>query len=1213
VLAIACALFTAGAAHAQSQILFSDDFESGTIDPAKWQLDDKPFESGVSDIQAYENGGVLEFSGTVTAQYWPGLNLVAVPTFKASLQTNLVVTVDRVSELGAGTASRSAIWITDANRSNYVLFADDRNEGGWHYNRKIGQNGDSPNGSGVDIAAFNDPSFDDGGYHRVKVVANGETVKLYVDDIFGTEVAFPFTDGIVIEIGSYARALNDTAFTQFDNFQVEAVGAISFSQESINVSVGQSSSDVTVRIPEGANATQAVQVQVVSADPSIAVPAGGAAGTLSLTFPAGGATSQTFKAQGIKSGGTQFTFLNDQGLLMANTLAVNVPFPVGVILQDDFSGDLDLNKWDINTAGFESGTGGFTVGTTNGELVISGSPEVQYWAGASIRSKEPVIANKDLNIQLDIDRTSMERTGTAGRSTIYLTTLDRSQYIAFSQNNGEGGWTINIKPGNPTGGGTLLTPLADKDDLLSHHMRAVIDGETARVYLDGILGGTFNFPLSTGIYVEIGGYARAQGDVVTTRFDNFQLSGVLPCTEVTPASITTELGVAQSFDVAIPTLLNADAAATITITSSDPTVAVPAGATAGVLKLTFAPGATNRQTVSVNALAPGLATFNIVDDQGGCVANPIDITITPALLTLISDDFSGAAIDPTKWRLNEAVFGAGVLTNSTATQTGGQVQFHVTPGSEDWPGLTYATVDTFETRPTEPLIFEVDRISHVGSGASTRTGVWITDATRAHYIFFAYDDNDRGWQYNRLINQAGDNPTGQGANISAFDGNEFSGPGQHHLKIIANGSTAKFYVDNVLGADIPFPFSEGIRFEFGAFARSVRDVVDATFDNAQLRGPLPCIFTDVTSVELPSEGSNAVVTVTIPRLLNATVEAKVTVTSSNPSVAIPVGGSNGALTLTFPAGGATQQSFEVQRIAPGTAVLTLNNPDGDCVRQNVSVASLEVPVNLLSDNFDTGTLDPAIWSEDSAPFETGAADTTVSAEALDLEFTAVGTSNYWGGHGIDTVAGFAASAVEPLTFEIDRTYLVNNNSTGVRAGVWIMDSTGTNWVFFADLSEGATGWSYNRKINQTGDNPTGGGINIPSLDGGAFDDGALHHLKLVANGSTVKFYVDNVFGTEVAFPISSGIHFRVGVYTRAEFDLVNAGFDNVTITGNVPAEGPGEISIAEAGSQVSITWEGTATLEEATSVDGPWSPLSSASSPYIPPDVSGTRFFRLSK
>jgi hypothetical protein len=232
---------------------------------------------------------------------------------------------------------------------------------------------------------------------------------------------------------------------------------------------------------------------------------------------------------------------------------------------------------------------------------------------------------------------------------------------------------------------------------------------------------------------------------------------------------------------------------------------------------------------------------------------------------------------------------------------------------------------------------------------------------------------------------------------------------------------------------------------------------------------------------------------------------------------------------------------------------------------------------------------------------------------LEVEFTAVGTSNYWGGHGIDTVAGFAASAVQPLTFEVDRTYLFNNNSTGVRAGVWILDSTGTNWVFFADLSEGATGWSYNRKINQTGDNPTGGGINIPSLDGGTFDDGSLHHLKLVANSSTVKFYVDDVFGTEVAFPISSGIHFRVGVYTRAELDLVNAGFDNVTITGNVPAEGPGEISIAEAGSQISITWEGTATLEEATSVDGPWSPLSSATSPYIPPDVSGTRFFRLSK
>src|SRR5690348_6779073 len=114
---LACSLLAMGAQAQTAQTLFSDDFESGAIDPAKWSVDSKPFESGTSDIQAYENSGVLEFSGTVTEQWWPGVALGTVPTFSASLETNLVISVDRLAELGAGTASRSAIWITDATEN----------------------------------------------------------------------------------------------------------------------------------------------------------------------------------------------------------------------------------------------------------------------------------------------------------------------------------------------------------------------------------------------------------------------------------------------------------------------------------------------------------------------------------------------------------------------------------------------------------------------------------------------------------------------------------------------------------------------------------------------------------------------------------------------------------------------------------------------------------------------------------------------------------------------------------------------------------------------------------------------------------------------------------------------------------------------------------------------------------------------------------------
>src|SRR5262249_14393014 len=111
-------------------------------------------------------------------------------------------------------------WILDETKTKYVLFADVRGEGGWRYNRKIGENGDVPTGSGTDIAAFNGGNFDDSGLHRMKIVADGQTGKLFPDDIFGAHMKFPFSR-VVFEFGSYARANNDTADTTFDNFKVE--------------------------------------------------------------------------------------------------------------------------------------------------------------------------------------------------------------------------------------------------------------------------------------------------------------------------------------------------------------------------------------------------------------------------------------------------------------------------------------------------------------------------------------------------------------------------------------------------------------------------------------------------------------------------------------------------------------------------------------------------------------------------------------------------------------------------------------------------------------------------------------------------------------------------------------------------------------------------------------------------------------------------------
>jgi hypothetical protein len=723
----------------------------------------------------------------------------------------------------------------------------------------------------------------------------------------------------------------------------------------------------------------------------------------------------------------------------------------------------------------------------------------------------------------------------------------------------------------------------------------------------------FPFAVKSGIFFEIGTYVRALGDTITATYDNAVVSTELPCTFPSVSDVTTELGDnSKGFDVQIPRLLNEFNPASVTITTGNAAIAAPEGAANGSLKLTFGAGASNVQHVNVRTVGAGITSFTIVDDQGGCVTGPVAVTVTPSLRTLQADDFSGPAIDETKWVVKDLAFEAGTLMDSTVSQENGTVNFHVTPATDSWPGYSVGTVDSFSATPEEPVIFSIDRVSHAGSGASTRTGVWITDSSRQNFAFFSYDDNNMGWQVNRRVGQAGDNPTGPGLNLPVLDAPVFNDGANHSLKIVANGSTAKFYVDDVLGSEVPFPFLNGIKFEFGAYARSVRDVVDASFDNALIQGPLPCVYADTTLVTLEQGAGDIDVTITVPSALVATTETRVTVASSNPSIASPVGGVNGSLTLVFPAGGSNKQTFQVHGgNTAGLASFSFSSPQGLCSASDVAVVKVAEPETLLSDTFDNGALDETKWTTDASPFETGAVDGSIEFGSQQAEITASATANYWGGYGLTTRDGYNASPAHPLTFEVDRTYISPNSSTGARSSFWILDSTGTNWVMFADLTESSIGWSYNRNIHQTGDTPTGGGVNMTALDGGAFDDYAGHHVRLVANGSVVRFYVDDTLGAEVAFPFSNGIQFRIGAYARAEGDLVTAGFDNATVLGSASVEAP-ELNIAREGNEVVLTWEGSATLEEASEITGPWTPVNGAQSGYRA-QAAGTKFYRLAQ
>src|SRR6266496_3631956 len=394
--AILCLLVCLPRASAQiSTVVFSDDFAASTIDTNKYQPDAPFFEGGLGDIHAVAGNGVIQFAGSTTQRWWSGATLRVVPTFTASEGANVAVSIDRVAEAGMGSASRSALWILDESRTKYVLFADVRGEGNWHYNRNIGEAGDSPTGGGPNIDVFDGATFDDGGLHRMKIVADGKTVKLSLDGQFGEEVKFPFSP-VTFEFGSYARDNNDTGDTTWDNLRIETAGAATFVPTALSVRVGQASSDVTLRIPPGFNAASAVQLQVSSSDTNIAVPDGGVGGALTLTFPAGGANTTTFKVRGVNLGGAQFNIQG--GLAAGNQLSVAVISGPGVLLQEDFAAaTIDSTKWQTSNRGFEAtGTGTFTVAQNAGALEINGGVDTEFWPGASLKTTKSYVATKEV-------------------------------------------------------------------------------------------------------------------------------------------------------------------------------------------------------------------------------------------------------------------------------------------------------------------------------------------------------------------------------------------------------------------------------------------------------------------------------------------------------------------------------------------------------------------------------------------------------------------------------------------------------------------------------------------------------------------------------------------------------------------------------------------------------------------------------------------------
>jgi hypothetical protein len=354
-------------------------------------------------------------------------------------------------------------------------------------------------------------------------------------------------------------------------------------------------------------------------------------------------------------------------------------------------------------------------------------------------------------------------------------------------------------------------------------------------------------------------------------------------------------------------------------------------------------------------------------------------------------------------------------------------------------------------------------------------------------------------------------------------------------------------------------------------------------------------------------------------------------------VAAPLGAVNGILTLTFAVGAPNVQSFQVNAIGVGATSFTVTNDQSVAVANGVAVVVTTVPSTLFSDNFSASTIDTnKNWVFDTTSWDTAipgllTADSVLlvtngTAAMMLIADNPGDANNHWPGMALKTAKSYTTSLTSPISFEVDRVKLEFTLVTGTGAkestGVWVFDSTGTNYVYFDEyLTHDGTagGWQYNRNIGQVGDVllPTVG-TSIPAFGAAAFNEQGNHRMKVVANGTDVKLFLDGILGATVAFPFTDGITFGIGTYVAAYTDKANGYFDNVLISG--PGLSLGALTAAkQANGDVTITWTGAGTLQSATTLSGTgvWANVSPAptgkSFTVTASALKQQQFFRLSQ
>ena len=200
---------------------------------------------------------------------------------------------------------------------------------------------------------------------------------------------------------------------------------------------------------------------------------------------------------------------------------------------------------------------------------------------------------------------------------------------------------------------------------------------------------------------------------------------------------------------------------------------------------------------------------------------------------------------------------------------------------------------------------------------------------------------------------------------------------------------------------------------------------------------------------------------------------------------------------------------------------------------------------LLSDELTNMVDISSLWISNSTPYVAGATlDAANTAAYINGDgYLQIDIANYdfWAGLSFQTPSSYSASASQPTVFQITRDFMDSNpDANYFQSGIWVDDGSVSGGVrgFWSFWGEDWFGFDYQRVIGDAYDNPDPPSDNnqwfyeTPLVD--QYHDMGSHVFKAVVDGTSVRYYVDDNFASEVNFPLSNGIYFEFGNYGSSD-------------------------------------------------------------------------------